>query len=175
VQKLYSRPLLENILAELRTSVRQRKDDQLWLREKLHAVMQIILRMRSDSLIETEQLSAVRASTREELYKRIYRAGDFIAASYSQPISLEEMAKVACLSPNHFLRSFKQVFRQTPHRYLTELRLKEAQKLLERTNLPVIQVCQSVSFGSHSSFSLLFRRRFGLSPEKYRRQKGDFR
>lgn len=171
VQKLYSRRFVEDILTELRMSVQQSNEDQVWLKEKLHALMQRILWVRNDSLMEIEQVSAARASTRNELYRRIYRARDFIAASYNQPLLLEEMAKVACLSPNHFLRSFKQIFCRTPHQYLTNLRLKEAQKLLELTNLPIIQICQSVGFESHASFSSLFRRYFGLSPEKYRRKK----
>lgn len=175
VQKLYSRHLIEDILTELRNSIQQMKDDQVWLREKLHAVMQRILQARTETFAEIEQISAVRAATREELYRRLYRARDFIVGSYKRSISLDEMAKVACLSPNHFIRTFKQIFHQTPHQYLTGWRLNKAQKLLKQTNLPVIQICQSVGFESHSSFSLLFRRYFGLSPEKYRRQKGDFR
>lgn len=171
VQKLYPRQPLESVLSEFRTSLPEKKNDQIWLREKLHELMQGIIRAHQNTVKEIEQIPSLRASTREELYQRIYRARDFMAASYHQPITLDEISKVACLSTNHFLRSFKQIFGQTPHQYLTKLRLEEAQKLLRKNNLPIIQVCQSVGFESHSSFSLLFRRHFGVSPENYRRQK----
>lgn len=171
VPRLYRRSFIEKPLWDLRKQIREAKDDQIWLKEKLHEVMQGIILARFDTFREIEQLSAVRASTREELYKRIYRARDFMAASFNQPTTLEEIAKVACLSPNHLLRTFKQIFRQTPHQYLTALRLQEAKKLLRQTDLSIINICQSVGFESHSSFSLLFRRHFGIPPEKFRSQK----
>lgn len=171
VPRLYQRSFIESPLWDLRKRIREAKDDQIWLKEKLHEVMQGIILARFETFSEIEQLSAVRASTREELYKRIYRARDFMAASFHQPTTLEEIAKVACLSPNHLLRSFKQIFHQTPHKYLTALRLRHAQNLLKETDLSIIEVCQSAGFESHSSFSLLFRRHFGISPEQYRRQK----
>ena len=176
VNKLYSRSFIEKPLSELRSSIQEQKNDQIWLREKLHEIMQGILTAHHETLKEIEDIPAVRTSTREELYKRIYRAKDFISSSFNQPLTLDEIARVACLSPNHLLRTFKQVFRQTLHQFLTDLRLKEAKRLLEKTDLSIINICQSISFESHSSFSLLFRRHFGVSPEKYRHQKkGDFR
>ncbi|MBA3357135.1 MAG: helix-turn-helix transcriptional regulator [Pyrinomonadaceae bacterium] len=77
----------------------------------------------------------------------------------------------ACLSPNHFLRTFKQAFHQTPHQYLTRIRLEHAQGLLAQTNQPVTDVCFAVGFESLGSFSWLFRQRVGLAPEAYRRAK----
>lgn len=172
IPRLYPRRYIEESLWRFRRHIRQLKDsDQIWLRESLHEIMTGILAARDQTFQEIEQLSAVRASTREEIYKRVYRARDFAAASFSQSLTLDEIAKVACLSPNHLLRSFKQIFRQTPHKYLTSLRLREAQKLLEQTDLSIITICQAVGFESHTSFSLLFRRHFGTSPDQYRRQK----
>ncbi len=94
-----------------------------------------------------------------------------MAASCAQPITLEEMARIACLSPNHFLRTFKQLFGQTPHQYLTALRLQHAQKLLRQNDLPVAGVCDAVGFASLGSFSRLFRLRLGVSPDAFRRAK----
>ncbi|MCX6046668.1 MAG: AraC family transcriptional regulator, partial [Chloroflexi bacterium] len=63
---------------------------------------------------EIETLPALRAATREELYRRLHWARDYIASAYSQPTTLETLARIACLSPTHFLRTFKQLFHQTP-------------------------------------------------------------
>lgn len=171
VQRLYRRAALDRVLFDLKSAVEQKLADQFWFRERLHETMQLLLLERENTFKEITRLPASRASTREELYKRIYRARDFIASAYDQAITLEEIAKVACLSPNHLLRTFRSVFGRTPHQYLTDLRLKEAKKLLEKEDLKVIEICHSVGFESHSSFSLLFRRRFGTSPEEYRRRK----
>lgn len=171
IPRIYPQKDLSGVLSELRLSVEKRKDDQAWLKEKLHEVMEKLLQVRHSVSKEIEQISSVRASTREELYKRIYRARDFAAASYNLPITLDEMAKVACLSRNHFLRTFKQIFHQTPHQYLTGLRIRQAKNLLEQTDLSIITICQSIGFESHTSFSWLFRRHTGLSPENYRSTK----
>ncbi|MEZ5428707.1 MAG: AraC family transcriptional regulator [Pyrinomonadaceae bacterium] len=171
IQKLYSRLPLEGLLSEVRSVIRRKTFEQILLKENLYRLMEGLLLAREETLREIGRLPARRASTREELYRRVCRARDFIAASWNRSVSLEEMARIACLSPNHFLRSFKEVFGRTPHQYLTALRLREAEKLLRRTDLPVISICQSVGFESHASFSLLFRRHFGLSPDRYRRRK----
>ncbi|WP_258959249.1 helix-turn-helix domain-containing protein [Paenibacillus tyrfis] len=94
-----------------------------------------------------------------------------MAAYYAEPITLEEIAGADCLSPNHFLRSYKQLFGHSPHHYLTELRLQEAQRLLLRTDTSITDICLNVGFYSPSSFSGLFAKRFGASPSRFRQKK----
>ncbi|MGH7598636.1 MAG: helix-turn-helix domain-containing protein [bacterium] len=171
-EKIYSHDdILSPALRHLRTSLAQRKDEPGWLQEQLHKIMQRLLRVHQQIYKEIEVLHAVRASTREELYRRLHRARDYAHAMFDQPITLDEMAQIACLSPNHFLRTFRQIFRQSPHQYLTALRLERAKKLLAGTALSVTEVCYAVGFASLGSFSWLFRRRFGISPEAYRQRK----
>ncbi|MGH7454651.1 MAG: helix-turn-helix domain-containing protein, partial [bacterium] len=150
--------ILSPSLGQLRALLAQRKDEPGWLQEQLHKIMQRLLRVHQQIYKEIEVLHAVRASTREELYRRLHRARDYAHAMFDQPITLDEMAQIACLSPNHFLRTFRQIFRQSPHQYLTALRLERAQKLLAGTALPVTEVCYAVGFASLGSFSWLFRR-----------------
>ena len=126
---------------------------------------------------EAEALPALRAATREELYRRLHRARDYALASLERPLTLEELAGVACLSPNHFLRTFKQLFAVTPHQFLTARRLARARSLLAHTGRPVGEIAAAVGFESLGTFSWLFRRRVGLAPSEFRRRahKGDFR
>jgi AraC-like DNA-binding protein len=127
--------------------------------------------VRQGTLEEASALNAVRASTREELYRRLVLAKDYISACFDRPLTLSEIARVACLSPNHLLRSFRQAFRQTPHQFLTAKRLEHARKMLVGTTLSVTDICFSVGFESLSSFSRLFRRHTGFSPNEYRRKR----
>lgn len=167
--------VLSPTLTNLRDSLMKRKDEPGWLIEQLHSIANRLLYVHQGVCSEIETIPALRVSTREELYRRLYRAHDFVASVFTQrTISLDEMARVACLSPNHFLRTFKQVFHQTPHQYLTALRIQHAQKLLLQTDHSVTEICYIVGFESLGSFSKLFRRHVGVSPERYRRQKGDF-
>jgi AraC family transcriptional regulator len=162
--------LISPVLLRLRAALARGERDQLWLTEQLHALMGRLLRRQGASLREAEQLPALRAATREEIYRRAHRARDYATALFDRPLGLDELAHAACLSPNHLLRSFRQVFGQTPHQYLTEVRLGEARRLLTETDRPVTEICLAIGFQSLGSFSWLFRRRVGVSPETYRRQ-----
>ena len=163
--------VLSPALFGFKAALQDRKDDEVWINERLHELIRRLLRVHRGVCREVESLPAMRASTREELYRRLHRAKEFIAASFDQPITIDEMAGVACLSTNHFLRTFRQAFRQTPHQFLTTQRLERARSLLLHTDLPVTEVCLSVGFESLGSFSSLFRRKLGASPENFRRAK----
>jgi AraC-like DNA-binding protein len=107
-----------------------------------------------------------RRSTREEVHRRVERAREYLHARYRENVSLDEMARVACLSPYHFHRAFTQVLGETPRQYRTRLRLERARQLLARGGMPVTQVCLDSGFESLGSFSSLYRRRFGRSPRQ---------
>ncbi len=142
-----------------------------WMDEQLHTIMRQMLHVHQDVTQQIARLPAVKAATRDELYRRLYHAHDYMLACYDSPIHLSDMAQVANLSTNHFLRGFKQLFQQTPHQFLTAYRLQQASKLLIRTERSVTDICLAVGFESLGSFSYLFRRHYGFSPENYRRQK----
>jgi AraC-like DNA-binding protein len=110
----------------------------------------------------------VRPGTRIELYRRLHRARDFVLAALPEPLELADLARVACLSPSHFLRAFRRAFGVTPHAYVTAERMKTACRLLASTDQPVTDVCLAVGFDSLGSFSWAFRRRYGLPPQAWR-------
>ncbi len=163
--------VLSPALLSVKSSFAERKDQTDWLEEQMHEMMQMLLRVRRGTYQEALTLNPVRVSTREELYRRLVRAKDYISACFDQSISLKEIANVACLSPNHLLRSFRQAFRQTPHQFLTAKRLEYARKMLADSNLSVTDICFSVGFESLGSFSRMFRRHTGFSPQEYRRKR----
>ena len=90
-------------------------------------------------------------------------------------VRLAEVANESCLSPYHFHRLFREVFRETPNQYLQRKRLANAQRLLERGEQSVTDICLEVGFESITSFSALFRRSFGCSPREYRFRKNKTR
>ena len=147
------------------------KADAGWVRERLHGIIQRLLRVHRGEMRKTEDLEAARPATREELYRRLHRARDYVAACFDQPVLLQDLARVACLSENHLLRTFRQAFGVTPHQYLTSVRLAEARRLLAANGRTVTDICLAVGFESLGSFSTLFRRQFGISPHRFRRQK----
>ena len=89
--------------------------------------------------------------------------------AYWRPVSLPDVAARANLSPHHFLRVYKRAYGETPHEFLTRLRIERAKTLLARGSHNVTEACFEVGFSSLGSFSTLFTHRVGLSPSEYRR------
>lgn len=164
--------LLSPLLFQLRNEVGREEISYGWREEQFHRLLERMLLVHRKVGKEIERLPAVRAATRAELYRRLYRARDFIDASLGQTVTLHEMAEVAWLSPYHFLRLFKLSFGETPHQYLTRRRLERAQTWLLTTEMSVTEICMESGFQSMGSFSWLFRREKGLSPEQFRREYG---
>jgi AraC-like DNA-binding protein len=68
----------------------------------------------------------------EETFARLYRSREFLAGSLDQPIGLREPAAQACLSPYHYHRMFVRAFGETPHEFLTRVRIDRAKQMLAR-------------------------------------------
>jgi AraC family transcriptional regulator len=143
-----------------------------WLEEKLRELLASMLSSQRSLKREISNLAAVRASTREELWRRANRARDYLHAHLAAPISLSDVAAAACLSPFHLLRVFQAVFHQTPHQYRNDCRLYRAKFLLQKTRIPVTAICLECGFTSLGSFSALFHKRFGMSPRAWRKNHG---
>ncbi len=104
-----------------------------------------------------------------QTYRGLRDARDFMRYAYSHPVSLSDVAARANLSPYHFLRVYKQAYGETPHEFLTRLRIERAKTFLARGSHNVTEACFEVGFSSLGSFSALFAHRVGLSPSEYRR------
>jgi AraC-like DNA-binding protein len=102
--------------------------------------------------------------------RRLVRVHDLLRDCHAQPIQLVDCADEAELSPWHLLRSFRDVFGETPHEYLTRVRVEKARHLLAVTGRSVTDVCFDVGFTSLGSFSTLFKRHVGESPAAFRRR-----
>lgn len=117
-------------------------------------------------LISKRQVRLFDAAT----FARLCRARDYLAASYRQAVTLNAVATEACLSPFHFNPLFTQAFGETPHEFLTRIRIDQAKKLLLRDNHSVTDICFDVGYESLGSFSMRFRSLTGLSPAAFRRE-----
>jgi AraC-like DNA-binding protein len=111
------------------------------------------------------KINAIKKSTREELYRRLFMAKDFMEDNATAlSLSLEDIAAYACMNKFHFLTNFKALYGTTPHQYITDLRLQKAFELLKEHYYSVTQACYAVGFESVPSFSSLFKRKFAVSP-----------
>jgi|SRR5947209_10016201 len=105
-----------------------------------------------------------------DTFVRLCRSRDFIAASFTEHITLEAASQCAHISPFHYHRLFVRAFGQTPHEFLTQLRIDEAKRLLAQENQSVTEICFSVGYSSLGTFSTRFHGLAGRSPSEYRRE-----
>lgn len=106
----------------------------------------------------------------EETNRWMLRARDAIDRDYAKPLDIPTLARIALVSEAHFIRTFRQVFGETPHRYLQRRRIERAMALLRHTDRPVTDISLAVGFSSLGTFSRTFQAVVGESPSSYRRR-----
>jgi len=100
--------------------------------------------------------------------ERLRRVRDYIETHLDDRLTLTVLAEVACLSPYHFSRSFKQAVGIGPQRYVMQLRLGRAKTLIRRTKQSLAAIAQETGFADQSHLTSIFRRETGLTPGRYR-------
>ena len=103
---------------------------------------------------------------------RLAELASWIATNPRRDLSVTVLAERACLSPRHFVRRFKETFKQTPGAFVRDRRLDEARRRLAAENLSVDAIADSVGFQSTDAFCRAFRQRFHITPTDYRRNFG---
>jgi transcriptional regulator GlxA family with amidase domain len=106
----------------------------------------------------------------EDSNRRLLRARDAMDRSYAEPLDVPMLARIACVSEAHFIRTFRAAFGETPNRYLQRRRVERAMFLLRETERSVTDVCMDVGFSSLGTFSRVFRDIVGEPPSVYRRR-----
>src|SRR4029450_4435452 len=101
--------------------------------------------------------------------RRLVRVLAFIDAHLDHELSLEALAREACLSAFHFARSFKAATGVSPHRYVLQRRLDHAKTLLAAGTLPLAEGALTCVFSSQAHFSSSFKQATGISPSLYAR------
>src|SRR6266705_26468 len=101
---------------------------------------------------------------------RLCRARDWLADRFHERVSLADAACQAHLSPFYFNRLFTEVFGETPHEFVTRLRIARAKRLLLSDHVSVTDICFDVGYESLGSFSTRFHSLTGLSPAAFRRE-----
>lgn len=93
----------------------------------------------------------------------------FILANFSNKITLEQIAKVAHISPHAFCRYFKSRIKKTFSKFLMEVRIGHACKLLAETHKSVADICFECGFNNFSNFNRHFKSITGTTPLVHRR------
>lgn len=116
---------------------------------------------------EIQKIKALKDSTRKEIYKRVNMARAIIDADVSYQPDIASLSRQCGLSEFHFLRSFKEAFGITPHKYLLRKRMQWSVKLLEEGKYSITNIAYQVGFSDVFSFSKYFKKYFNSSPAHF--------
>lgn len=94
---------------------------------------------------------------------KISKAIEFFEQNLHEEISTFDVAKILGISHRQLERLFRQHLRQSPKKFLTEMRLDRARRLIVQTEMSILDAATATGFNSASHFSKLFQKRFGGS------------
>ena len=124
---------------------------QSWLDEQAVLLVGDLVRAENDAVAGSLRLPATKPSTRAELSRRLRLAADYIESHYDEPLPLETLARVACMSSYHFLRYFALLHGATPHAYVVRCRTAAARRMLADGIHDATVLAKRSGFGSRSS------------------------
>jgi AraC family transcriptional regulator len=169
VERLYEHEkLVTPILRRIRRAVDAGPVDDAWLDEQLLFLLSRMLRLQE----KTQRLEAVvpsrKPATRRELMRRLSLGVDFMHSRYRDALLLKDIAAAAHLSPFHFLRVFKAVYRVSPSEYLSRKRSVSALRLLQGSDWSMSEIAEHVGFGCRTSMYRHMRVHYGAEPKELR-------
>jgi AraC family transcriptional regulator len=115
--------------------------------------------------------ATIRETTLRDYKERMLRVLVHIHQRLDDPLSLEELAKLACLSPCHFHRVFTGMIGESVKGHIRRLRLERAAMRLKLEDTAIIQIALEAGYESHEAFTRAFRSNFAVTPTEYRRRK----
>lgn len=93
---------------------------------------------------------------------------NMISQNFSKPLTLDQMADIASMSPKYFCRIFREVTHRTPVEYLNAYRIDQACTLLRSSEESLIDISYQCGFNDFSYFIKTFKKYKGMTPHKYR-------
>jgi AraC family transcriptional regulator len=160
--------LVTPVLRYIAFHVDQGVDDEAWYEEQLSFLLERMLGSHRLTAQAMQSLPASRSAKRQELYRRLSWGRDFVHSNYQRPITIDDMARAACLSKFHFIRLFHALEGVTPYRYLQQKRVAAAQRLLANTQLSHVEIADQVGFDHRSTMFRHMRRVTGRSGRQWR-------
>jgi AraC family transcriptional regulator len=100
----------------------------------------------------------------------IDQTAEFVEDRIGRPLTLDDLAAQAHLSPYHFARAFKRSTGLAPHQFVTMRRMERAKTLLLSTRTSVPEIAHTLGYLNVSHFRRLFRRHTGFAPSDLRRR-----
>lgn len=136
----------------------------LFIKSGLMALLALIYRNTHSE--ETKALTLRQSNA----YEKIRPAAEYIQKHMEEPLTLDMLAKLSCMSRTYFCSYFKNVMHMTVSEYTEIVRVNRARLLLETTGHSSLEIAYLCGYGSLSGFNAAFKKLSGVSPGLYRKK-----
>lgn len=158
---------LGTILHRLHNAVLQNEVSREAINKELfYTLSEQIIADQTPVFRQLQAIPSIKTATKKDLYRRVSRGKELIDELFCQPLTVEAIAKEACMSEYHFFRLFKSVFGKTPHQYMIQKRLQYAYTLLQTQQASVSVAAVESGFADIYAFSKSFKKYFGCAPSR---------
>ncbi|WP_346293682.1 AraC family transcriptional regulator [Sphaerothrix gracilis] len=140
---------------------------RLYLESKVWELMALLM----EDLRLCKDTGTIAPILKADDIERIHYASKVLRRRLVNPPSLMELARTIGINDHKLKVGFRQVFGTTVFGYLHEQRMEKSRQLLESGDLNVTEAAQAVGFASRGHFANAFRRKYGVNPGVYARQR----
>ena len=105
-------------------------------------------------------------------YRQFSKVIDHVEEHYRSKLEVSELARIACLSESQFRKRFMKLFKISPLKFITRIRVQTAAKLLVSSDTPIADIAVKCGFCDQSYLTRQFTSFFGMTPKKYRDRLG---
>lgn len=100
----------------------------------------------------------------------IQQARTILAENFDKHITIPKLARQTGINEAKLKEGFKELYGQSIHTYLQQLRLQKAQQLLLTTSMSVTDITYDIGYSHVTHFTTLFKHEFGLTPTEWRKK-----
>lgn len=158
-------PEVETILKQLRFSRPAAAASAVYYESKVLEIISILLQL-NEYISGTDNAS----NRKRQDIKQLKNVINYLEENYTEPVPLETLAGIAYMSRSKFTSSFKEHYGLTAVEYIQKLRVNKAKELLISSEYDIKKIASMVGYRQHASFTALFKRCTGLSPDEYRKR-----
>lgn len=144
--------------------------DQLYTEYKAQGRLEIYQPFIQLILARILEVSPLNANSGTEHQQTVWRIADYVNRHYHDNITLDKMAKDLNINKYRLSRLFSDIFGQNFPTYVNNLRLAYACNLLTGSDYSITNVSEESGFGSLRTFFRVFRNKYGMTPQAYRKQ-----
>jgi AraC-like DNA-binding protein len=137
---------------------------ELAIKACTYELVVLLLRGYLDKIYSEKERSSIMRNV-----KRFQQILDFLDNHYREPITIEQLASMVCISKYHFCRLFKERTGKSAGDYIHHLRINYALKLMRESDLNITEIALASGFSDTNYFCRVFRKYQNFSPSQYRK------